>query len=64
MQHYCPNCNVILTKCIASGGIKNFTVIKFPEKLFTSRESSSVFPFVCSNCGYTEWYADNPQNLK
>lgn len=64
MEHYCPKCNCELTKCLASGGIKNLTVIKLPEKIFTSKETSGVFPFVCSNCGYIEWYADKPENIK
>lgn len=64
MNHSCPKCNEVLTKCLASGGIKNFTVVKLPEKIFSTKETSTISPFVCSNCGYTEWYADQPENIK
>lgn len=64
MNNSCVKCNGILIKCIANGGIKNFTVTKLPEKVFTTKETSNIFPFVCSNCGYTEWYAEKPENFK
>lgn len=34
------------------------------EKIFTTKETSKIFAFVCSNCGYTEWYAEKAENLK
>lgn len=64
MNFSCPKCNCILTKCIATCGIKKFSVTKLPEKIFASKETSDIFPFVCSTCGYIEWYADKPENLK
>lgn len=53
MEYSCSKCNGILIKCIATGGIKNFSVSKLPKKIFATKETSNVFPFVCSTCGYT-----------
>jgi len=64
MEYSCSKYKWILTKCIATGGIKNFSVTKLPEKIFVSKETSDIFPFVCSTCGYIEWYADKPEDLK
>lgn len=64
MEYLCPKCNGVLTKCIATGGIQKFSVTKLPEKIFTNKETSVIFPFACSNCGYIEWYAEKPENLK
>lgn len=64
MDHLCPKCKNILTKCIATGVVTKLSATKLPEKVFTTKESSQLFPFVCPNCGYTEWYAEKPENLK
>lgn len=64
MDHLCPKCKAVLTKCIATGVVTKFSATKLPEKVFTTKETSQLFPFVCSNCGYTEWYAEKPENLK
>lgn len=64
MKHLCPKCSVELTKCLASGGMRKFSVTKLPEKVFSTNETSDISPFVCSACGYTEWYADKPETLK
>jgi predicted nucleic-acid-binding Zn-ribbon protein len=64
MEHLCPKCNSIMTKCIATSTAGKFSAIKLPVKNFTKKESSQLFPFVCPICGYTEWYAEKPENLK
>lgn len=64
MKYSCRKCNEVLTKCLASGGISNFSVMKLPIKVFSTKETSRIFPFVCSNCGYIEWYAEKSENLK
>lgn len=64
MNYFCAKCNCKLTKCIAYGTMGHFTATKLPEKIFTTKETSNLFPYVCSNCGYTEWYVDKPERFK
>jgi predicted nucleic-acid-binding Zn-ribbon protein len=64
MEHLCPKCNITMTKCIATSAAGKFSAIKLPVKSFTKKESSELFPFVCSSCGFTEWYVEKPENFK
>jgi predicted nucleic-acid-binding Zn-ribbon protein len=64
MEHLCPKCNTALTKCITTSTTGKFSAIKLSVKYFTAKESSELFPYVCSTCGYTEWYVEKPENFK
>lgn len=64
MEYSCPKCNFKLTKCIATGTVSHFCATKLPEKVFTTKETSKLFPYVCSNCGYTVWYVEEPKLFK
>ena len=64
MEHLCPKCSTSLTKCVATSAVGKFSAVKLPVKKFTTKESSELYPFVCSNCGYTEWYVEIPQSFK
>lgn len=64
LEHLCPKCKVVLIKCIATGVLGDFSATKLTKKINTVKESSQLFPFVCSICGYTEWYAERPEKLK
>lgn len=67
MEHFCPKCsNIALTRCIAPvQGIREILVYKPPVKWRESQnQDSKAIPFVCSNCGYIEWYVENPEKFK
>lgn len=64
MEHKCPKCNILMTKSRATSAIGEFSAIKEPVKNFTTKESSPLIPFVCSECGLTEWYVERPENFK
>jgi len=64
MERKCIKCDTLLTKCIATSVIGKFSAVKLPVKNLTTKESSELHPFVCSNCGHTEWYVDKPENFK
>lgn len=38
MEYSCQKCKGVLTKCLASGGISNFSVTKLPEKYFLPKK--------------------------
>jgi predicted nucleic-acid-binding Zn-ribbon protein len=64
MNVICPKCNTIMTKSRATSAIGKFAAIKEPVKNFTTKESSALIPHVCSKCGYTEWYVEDPENFE
>ena len=64
MQYLCPKCNIILTKCTVTSSLGKFSAVKLPIKHFTTKESSDIFPYVCSECGYIELYVEKPGNFK
>lgn len=64
MSYLCPKCNVALTKCIATGVISKFSATRLPEKIFPTKETSQLLPYVCPTCGYTEWYVEKPEYFK
>lgn len=64
MKYLCPKCKMELTKCMVTGVVSKFSATKLPEKVFKTKESSELFPYVCPICGYTVWYADKPENLR
>jgi predicted nucleic-acid-binding Zn-ribbon protein len=60
----CIKCETILTNSfLDSLGASNFSVIKKSVKLFLNKKSA-FSPFVCSKCGYIEWYVNKPENFK
>lgn len=67
MEHFCPKCsNIALTRCIAPTiGKTVLSIYKPPIKLRASQNQvDKAIPFVCPNCGYVEWYVENPENFK
>lgn len=57
----CSKCGQTLTKCYIDWNNLKLFVKKSPPKIFA--KNIELEPFVCSNCGYTEWYANNPEKL-
>jgi predicted nucleic-acid-binding Zn-ribbon protein len=64
LEHQCPKCNIVMTRSRATSAVGKFSAIKEPIKYFTNKESSPLIPFVCSNCGLTEWYVEDPYKFK
>ncbi len=64
MEHQCAKCNIKMTRSRAVGGRGKLSAVREPVKYFTNKESSTLIPFVCSQCGLTEWYVENPENFK
>ena len=66
MDKKCVKCETILTKSIAiAGGDGNFVAYKEPyTELKNKKTVTEMRPYICSNCGYVEWYVDKPENFK
>lgn len=65
MECICPKCNGKLIKCVAPVGIGfNLNACKFPLKNPLTKIRSEIFPYVCFECGYTEWYVEDFKKLK
>lgn len=62
MEYCCSKCNVKLTKSILYNGY-DFMAVKADAK-FSPADRSAIIPYVCSNCGYVEWYAEQPEKFK
>lgn len=64
-QKYCSKCEGSMVVCYVDQGMKGI-LIKNPagDKLFTNSKNTRVNPNVCSDCGFMEWYAEEPGNLK
>jgi hypothetical protein len=60
LEHQCPKCNIVMTRTRATGKL---SAIKEPIKNFTTK-FSPLIPFVCSNCGLTDWYVEEPYKFK
>ncbi|AVD54661.1 hypothetical protein BEH_25700 (plasmid) [Priestia filamentosa] len=61
----CIKCNTELTKAYISGIQGKFEINKKPRGLFKdSPIYSKVSSYVCSTCGYLEFYVDQPEKFK
>ena len=64
MEHHCPACQIPLTRTVVLGIMGKFLVSKEPAHPFTLKGSSPILPFVCSQCGLTQWYVDEPDQFQ
>jgi predicted nucleic-acid-binding Zn-ribbon protein len=61
----CSKCGNELTRAYISGIQGEFQINKEPRGFFTdSQIYSKVSPYVCSNCGYLEFYVVHPDKFK
>ena len=61
----CSKCGNELTRAYISGIQGEFHINKEPRGFFTdSPIYSKVSPYVCSNCGYLEFYVEHPDKFK
>lgn len=63
MRYNCPKCKCLMTKSRATSAIGKFSAIKEPIRYFSTKESSPIIPYVCSNCGLVEWYVEEPNKF-
>jgi predicted nucleic-acid-binding Zn-ribbon protein len=60
----CPECGSDqLQACVLANGANiNTTLVANPNKIF-GRRYSDIFAAVCTGCGYTRFYAKDPEKL-
>ena len=70
-ENKCPKCgsNEVITNAEVFGqGDHSRVVVATCRKpdaiMFKGRQSSSVSAWVCTACGFVEFYADSPKDLK
>ena len=63
-ERTCLKCESEMIKCYVADGLKGL-LVKNPEgdRLFSNKKHTNINPYVCSNCGFAEWYADEPGKL-
>jgi hypothetical protein len=66
MKKICLKCGTVLTESVAiHGGDGNFVACKAPStELKNKKTVTEIRPYICSTCGYVEWYVDKPENFK
>ncbi len=72
-NHKCPKCSGtdiitnarVLTRINAAEGDLTLATYDNPEALlFKGKQSTIVSAWVCAGCGFTEWYAADPNVLR
>lgn len=60
----CEKCGSKLIKCFIDNGFKGL-IVKNPEgdRFLSNKKNTTVNPYICSNCGFAEWYAEEPERL-
>lgn len=56
----CPKCNSEMAQCVFESIPMN--VKSVCQKLYVDK-TTEIMPYVCIQCGYTEFYAKYPQKL-
>jgi predicted RNA-binding Zn-ribbon protein involved in translation (DUF1610 family) len=65
MEHVCPKCDHLLTRCSAPiEGSTGPELVVEPRKFFRRSKAAFATPYVCTNCGYIEWYVADPAKLR
>lgn len=54
-----------MVECYVDQGAKGILVKNsIGDKIFGNKKNTRVNPNICSNCGFVEWYAEEPQKLR
>ncbi|SDL85966.1 hypothetical protein [Sediminibacillus halophilus] len=63
-ERTCLKCGDKIIKCYVDDGLKGL-LVKNPDgdRLFSNKKNTNINPFICTNCGFAEWYADKPEDL-
>lgn len=62
MEYKCLKCNTDLVASQITSAV-TLVISKKPLKRL-GRLESEAFPYVCPNCGYIEWYVNEPEKFK
>lgn len=62
MEHKCSKCNTNLVESRITS-VVTVIVSKKPLKRLGRLESEAI-PYVCPNCGYIDWYVNEPAKFK
>lgn len=64
-EKICVKCGNQMIKCYVADGFKGL-LVKNPEgdSLFSNKKHTNINPFICTDCGCVEWYAEDPEKLK
>ncbi|MCP3029475.1 hypothetical protein [Halobacillus sp. A5] len=61
----CPKCEGEMILCYVDQGSKGILVKNADgDKLFGNKKNTRINPNICADCGWVEWYAVEPGNLK
>lgn len=61
----CIHCGGQKEVCYVDQGLGGLLVkSEKGKKLFSNKKHARINPVVCTDCGFVEWYADEPENLK
>jgi predicted nucleic-acid-binding Zn-ribbon protein len=66
LDRICPKCEAAMTQAMATipfqpGG--KLQAFKEPLKRFGHNTGSTLSVFICSSCGFAEFYADHPERF-
>lgn len=63
-ENFCSKCGHELIKCKVDDGPQGL-LVKNPQGggFFKNNKNTIVHPYICSECGFTEWFAEKPKNL-
>ncbi|MCA0970899.1 hypothetical protein LCM20_09880 [Halobacillus litoralis] len=66
MNHrICEKCEGDMVKCYVDQGMRGILVKNADgDKLFSNKKNTRINPFVCGDCGWVEWYADEPGKIR
>jgi hypothetical protein len=64
VEHQCPKCMTPSTKAAVNAVQGKLIAIKEPIKYFRRNIASTLSVYVCSSCGFVEWYADEPEKFR
>lgn len=63
-ERTCLKCEDKMIKCYVADGLQGL-LVKNPDGngLFSNKKNTKINPFICTNCGFAEWYAEKPEDL-
>lgn len=64
VQQKCSKCNSTLTKARIQSSLGSLGVNKTPSSVLTNNHNySELIPYVCSSCGYVDFYVEDHEKF-
>jgi ribosomal protein S27AE len=66
VERFCPKCQTAMTQGYPNMPVQKegkLVVFKEPVKALGPNVGSPLTAYVCSRCGFVEWYADHPERF-